>query len=144
MPEFMFKVWFAEEQEHFAYCEYESVADPAKPMEYPFAMMESFLSFYYLEDKQRNKIFQLMARALKKYETEREPALLDSVRQQLDELAKRHIFYQALRLDWRHRIEQTLALSDDTGAWYKLGDALDLVPTALDHIHEQMRELLIA
>ena len=141
MSEFMFRVWFAEEQEHFAYSEYESVASPVRPAVRHFPLMESFLSFFYLEDTQRDEIFRAMAGALKQYEDERDPSLLDTVRDQLDLLAQRHIFYQVLRLDWRHRIEQTLALPDDTGAWNRLGGALELMPTALDYMHEQTREL---
>lgn len=41
----------------------------------------------------------------------------------------------------RHRIEQTLALPDDTGAWYRFGWAMELMPTELDYIHEQTQEL---
>lgn len=141
MSEFIFRVWFAEEREHFAYGEHEFVGAPLDLTKRQFPLMESFLSFYYFEDTQRAKVFRTMANALKRYENERDPALLDSVKQRLDELAERHIFYQVLRLDWRRRIEQTLALPDDTGAWDKLGGAMELMPTALDYMHEQTREL---
>lgn len=117
---YTYKVWIADGNEHFEYGNGQT-----KKKDFPFA--ESLMELLYLDVWSFGDLFEGMGKSLVKlYETKEQP-YADEVLSALNTVAKKHIYFELLRLDWRERLEKAKAQG------YK--DIVDLLPRKkLTHI----------
>lgn len=149
MENYVFKLYFAGEREFFEFGKMSQ--DPmrkARLTKREAAMMESLLSFLDVDVMADDHVFREMEEAVQHYRATRDEQDADAVRARLDKLARKHIFYEALRLDWYDRLERAAdAPSADTFdriAWAK---RLRQTPSDLyrkrRHIEELFDEVLL-
>lgn len=120
----VFKLYFAGEREYFCFGKLNPDTEQKSRLtakEYP--MMESLLTFLDLDVMADDATFREMEDALKHYRAMRDAESLSLVHARLDRLARKHIFFEALRLDWYDRLERVVDIPDDrsfdTIAWPK-------------------------
>ncbi len=142
MRDFIFKLYFANEREHF------ELGKKNRPEKKSFPMMESLLSFLDLDVMEDDAHFREMEEALQEYRGTRNKKALALIRARLDALAGKHIFYRALRLDWLDRIERAADAPDadtfDRIAWPKeLRQTPSRLYAAQRHIEDLFENILL-
>ena len=124
MEGYVFKLYFAGEREFFEFGRQSRDMD-RKPRltKRESAMMENLLSFLDVDVMADDPVFREMEEAVKRYRATRDEKEAALVRARLDALAKQHVFYEALRLDWYDRLERAANAPDadafDRIAWAK-------------------------
>ncbi|HHV32363.1 MAG TPA: hypothetical protein GXX74_08180 [Clostridiales bacterium] len=118
---YSFKVYISEGKEFFEY------GNEQKTIRKGFAFSQSLMDLLYLDIMSYGNIFEKMGADLRKLYSEKDTRLADEVRKGLDTVAKQHIYFELLRLDWQERLEQAEQQN------YK--DIIDLLPyKKLTHI----------
>jgi hypothetical protein len=115
MEGFVFKLYFDGEREFFEFGEKAVCRTRRRPQitRRNFPMMESLLTFLDLDVMADDRMFREMEEAVKRYSLKRDFDSYAAVRTRLDELARKHIFYEALRLDWYDRLARAEDAPDD-------------------------------
>ena len=104
---FVFKLYFSGEREYFSFGELPDESDgKVLLIKKDFPMTESLMSFLDLDVMADDSLFREMEDASKQYRAARDRQSLLSIQSGLDKLAQKHIFYEALRLDWYDRLER--------------------------------------
>jgi len=118
---YSFKVYISEEKEFFEY------GNGQKTIKKGLAFSQSLMDLLYLDIWSYGDLFEKVGTAVcKLYET-KDGQFADEIRKGLDALAKQHVYFELLRLDWRERLQK--AEQQD----YK--DVIDLLPyKKLTHI----------
>lgn len=117
---YIYKVWIAGGREHFEYGN-----EQTKKKDFPFG--ESLMELLYLDVWSFGELFEGMGKSLLKLYETKEQQYADEVLSALNTVAKKHIYFELLRLDWQERIQKAKAQG------YK--DIVDLLPRKkLTHI----------
>jgi hypothetical protein len=136
MNDYVFRLYFADEREHFEYGKKNRIEKKS------FPMMDSLLSFLDMDVMSDDMQFREMEEALQDYRGMQDRKSLALVRARLDALAGKHILYEALRLEWLDRIERAADAADadafDRIAWPK---ELRQIPSRLYAVQRHIEEL---
>lgn len=117
---YTYKVWIADGREHFEYGNGQT-----KKKDFPFE--ESLMELLYLDVWSFGDMLEGMGKSLTKLYETKEQQYADEVLSALNTMAKKHIYFELLRLDWQERLEKAKAQG------YK--DIVDLLPRKkLTHI----------
>ena len=121
MEGFVFKLYFDGEREFFEFGEKVDSREQRRPRitKRDFPMMENLLTFLDVDVMADDLEFREMEEAVKRYSYKRDFDSYAAVRSGLDELARKHIFYEALRLDWYDRLARAKD-APDSGAFDKI------------------------
>ena len=110
---YTYKVWIADGKEHFEYGN-----EQTKKKGFPFT--ESLMELLYFDIWSLGELFEGVGKSLMKLYETKEPQYADEVLSALNTVAKKHIHFELLRLDWQERLAK--AETQD----YK--DIVDLLP----------------
>lgn len=110
---YTYKVWIADGREHFEYGNGQT-----KKKDFPFG--ESLMKLLYWDVWSWGELFEGMGKSLMKLYESNEQRYADEVVSALNTVAKKHIYFELLRLDWQERLEKAKAQD------YK--DIMDLLP----------------
>ena len=94
---FSYKVWIAEGREHFAYGNQQT-----EKKDFPFS--ESLMDLLYLDVWAFGDLFEGMGKSLTSLHESKDQRYAEEVLSALDAVAKKHIYFELLRLDWRERL----------------------------------------
>ena len=149
MEHYRFRMYFAGEREFFRYGKWDpDTGKIMRPMTKDYPMMDSLLSFLDVDVMEDDGVFREMEDAINRYRAAREEKDLSLVRARLDALARKHIFYEVLRLDWYDRLERAVDTESaddfDRIVWAK---TLRHTPTMLyseqQHIQALFQDVLL-
>ena len=104
MADYVFYTYFKEGREYFVYKDLTVERSHTKGKDFPF--LESLLRFTYLDIWPMEDLFKKMDEALLNFYRERDPESLKVVLDTLEKLAKKHIYFMFLFLDWQSRFHQ--------------------------------------
>lgn len=110
---YTYRVWIADGREHFEYGNGQT-----KKKDFPFG--ESLMELLYWDVWSWGELFEGMGKSLMKLYESKEQRYADEVMSALNTVAKKHIYFELLRLDWQERLEKAKAQE------YK--DIVDLLP----------------
>ena len=135
MRAYTFKTYISNRREHFCYSQDTSVTKK----DFPFP--ESLLKLLRLDIWQYEPLIKTMEKALLRFYQTKTQSDADVVLAGLDELAEAHIYFQLLRLDWRHHFEQAANL--DGSALLELLPRKELthIPSNIDNMQKQIQRL---
>lgn len=136
---YTYKVYLKDDREHFEWeCDTQFYATK-RAVKKDFEISQSLLDFFYLDVGNYHKIFDRMGQIVRELPTkeagpkEVPPALMTD----LDKIAKEHIFFEFVRLDWFDRLDR-YAKGEQVGMWYK---DLTWIPMNLGTIQNQLKPL---
>jgi hypothetical protein len=122
---YSFKVYISGEKEYFEY------GNEQKTIKKGFVFSQSLMDLLYLDIMSYSNLFEKMGADLRQLYSEKDTRLADKVRKGLDTIAKKHIYFELVRLDWLNRLEQ----AEDR----KFEDVVDLLPIKkLTHIPSEI------
>ena len=101
MADYLFYTYFEDGREYFVYKDLTFERSHKKEKDFPF--LESLLRFTYLDIWPMEGLFKEMDKALLNFYRERDFDSQAAVMSTLEELAKKHIYFEFLRLDWQSR-----------------------------------------
>lgn len=117
---YSYKVWIADGREHFEYGN-----EQTKKKDFPFG--ESLIELLYLDVWAFGDLFEVMGKSIMQLYETKEQQYADEVMSALNVIAKKHIYFELLCLDWQERLQKAKAQG------YK--DIVDLLPRKkLTHI----------
>ena len=97
---YSFKVYISGEKEYFEY------GNEQKTIKKGFVFSQSLMDLLYLDIMSYSNLFEKMGADLRQLYSEKDTRLADKVRKGLDTIAKKHIYFELVRLDWLNRLEQ--------------------------------------
>ena len=134
--DYIYKVWIAGGREHFAY----GNGQEMKKADLPFA--ESLLELLYLDVGALGGSFESMDKSLTMLNETKEQQYADEVRSVLDGIAKRHIYFELLRLNWRERLKRAREQHYEDTVNLLPSKTLTQVLSNISTMQEQIRTLL--
>ena len=111
MADYLFYTYFEDGREYFVYKDLTFERSHKKEKDFPF--LESLLLFTYLDIWPMEGLFKEMDKALLNFYRERDFDSQAAVMSTLEELAKKHIYFEFLRLDWQSRFRNAEHHPDD-------------------------------
>ena len=99
---YTYKVWIVDGKEHFEYGNGQT-----RKKDFPFA--ESLMKLLYLDIWSFADLFEGMGKSIVKLYETKEQQYSDNVLSALNTVAKKHIYFELLRLDWWERLEKAKA-----------------------------------
>ena len=97
---YSFKVYISGEKEYFEY------GNEQKTIKKGFAFSQSLMDLLYLDIMSYSNLFEKMGTDLRQLYSEKDARFADEIRKGLDTVAKKHIYFELVRLDWMDRLEQ--------------------------------------
>ena len=101
MDDYLFYTYFEDGRGYFVYKDLTFERSHKKEKDFPF--LESLLRFTYLDIWPMDSLFKEMDKALLNFYQERDADSRGIVMNTLERLAKEHIYFEFLRLDWQSR-----------------------------------------
>lgn len=137
MSGYTFKVYLAGGREYFEYGTRRQAQTTRKDAPFP----ESLLALLELDSQALKPPLQKADRALRNLYDSHDPQYADTLRGALNELAKEHIYFQLLRLDWNERLRQAEAQNYMDLSGLLPRKQLSRLPGNLEVIQNQLRTL---
>ena len=103
---YTYKVWIVDGKEHFEYGNGQT-----RKKDFPFA--ESLMKLLYLDIWSFADLFEGMGKSIVKLYETKEQQYSDNVLSALNTVAKKHIYFELLRLDWWERLEKAAPYSSE-------------------------------
>ena len=142
MVGYTFRTYISEGKEYFLFGEQEISGDAEIKKDFPFP--ESLMAFLDLDIWALEPLFKKMDRALLSLYSSRDEAWAVEVQSVLDALAPVHIYFQFLRLDWTHRLEQAQRQKYETVQDLLPHKEISHIPSNIDTMQKQIRNLFAA
>ena len=118
---YSYKVYISDGKEYFEY------GDGQKTTKKSFAFSQSLMDILYLDIWPYSELFNRMGENLYNLYPEKDPKLVEEIKDDLNTLSKVHVYFEFLRLEWLDKLEQ----AEKQG----FKDVLDLLPRKkLTHI----------
>ena len=133
--EYSFKVYISGEKEYFEY------GNGQKTIKKGFAFSQSLMDLLYLDIMSYSNLFEKMGTDLRQLYSEKDTRLADEVRKGLDTIAKKHIYFELLRLDWRDRLEQAEQQNFENVIDLLPYKKLTRIPSEIVTIQDQVKHL---
>mgnify|MGYP001434024290 CR=1 FL=1 len=121
---YTYKVWIVDGKEHFEYGNGQT-----RKKDFPFA--ESLMKLLYLDIWSFADLFEGMGKSIVKLYETKEQQYSDNVLSALNTVAKKHIYFELLRLDWWERLEKAKAQGYKDG----LATKKKAAPYSSEHSH---------
>ena len=138
MADYLFYTYFEEGREYFVYKDLTFERSHKKEKDFPF--LESLLRFTYLDIWPMENLFKEMDKALLNFYRERDRDSKEIVMSTLEKLAKEHIYFEFLRLDWQSRFRNAEHHPDDVQEILP-HKQLRHIPSDLDTLQKQIMRL---
>ncbi len=139
MADYLFCTYFESGREYFVYKDLTFERSHTKEKDFPF--LESLLRFTYLDIWPMEDLFKKMDRALLNFYRERDFDSQAAVLSTLEELAKTHIYFEFLRLDWQARFRLVNQNPDEDTHKILPHKQLRHIPSDLDTLQKQIMRL---
>ena len=111
---YSFKVYISDGKEYFEY------GDGQKTTKKSFAFSQSLMDILYLDIWSHSELFNRMGENLYSLYPDKDPKLVEEIKDDLNTLSKVHVYFEFLRLEWLDKLEQ----AEKQG----FKDVLDLLP----------------
>lgn len=138
MADYLFYTYFEGGREYVVYKDLTFERSHTKEKDFPF--LESLLRFTYLDIWPMEDLFKKMDRALLNFYREHDFDSQAAVMSILEELAKKHIYFEFLRLDWQARFRNAEHYPDDVQEILP-HKQLRHIPSNLDTLQKQIMRL---
>ena len=139
MADYLFYTYFEDGNEYFVYKDLRFERSHTKEKDFPF--LESLLRFTYLDIWPMEDLFKKMDRALLDFYREHDFDSQRAVMSTLEELAKKHIYFEFLRLDWQARFRLVDRYPDEDTHRILPHKQLRHIPSDLDTLQKQIMRL---
>ncbi len=139
MADYLFYTYFEDGREYFVYKDLTFERSHKKEKDFPF--LESLLRFTYLDIWPMEGLFKEMDKALLNFYRERDFDSQAAVMSTLEELAKKHIYFEFLRLDWQSRFRYMDHHPDEDVYEHLPHKQLRHIPSDLDTLQKQIMRL---
>ncbi len=139
MADYLFYTYFESGREYFVYKDLTFERSHKKEKDFPF--LESLLRFTYLDIWPMEGLFKEMDKALLNFYRERNTDSRGIVMGTLEKLAKEHIFFEFLRLDWQSRFRCAEGHDDEDIQTILPHKQLRHIPSDLDTLQKQIMRL---
>jgi len=118
---YIFKIYTTNEKEYFEYGQKQKTAKRS------FAFPQSLMDMLYLDAWQNGDLFERMGKTLQSLYSSKDLKWAEEIKADLKTIAKQHIYFEFLRLDWTDRLEKAEK--------QEFKDILDLLPSKkLTHV----------
>ena len=132
---YSYKVYISGDKEYFEY------GDELRTRKKGCAFSQSLLDLLYLDIWSYESLFEKMGSDLRKLYSEKDARLAGEIRAGLDTVAKKHVYFELLRLDWLDRLERAEQRKfenvDDLLPYKKL----TRIPSEIVTIQDQVKHL---
>lgn len=132
---YSFKVYISGDKEYFEY------GDELRTRKKGFAFSQSLMDLLYLDIMSYGNIFEKMGADLRQLYSEKDARLADEIRAGLDTVAKKHIYFELLRLDWRDRLERAEQQKFENVTDLLPYKKLTRIPSEIVTIQDQVKHL---
>ena len=132
---YVFKTYFLNGREHFVFGE-----DQIIKTDFPFS--ESLMKLLDLEYSVLGELCQRLDKAIRDLCMEKDPAFAAVVRDGLEELAEKHIYFEFLRLDWTDRLNRAEEMSFVKCSGLLPHKDISRIPSEIAHEQKQIREII--
>lgn len=139
MADYLFYTYFESGREYFVYKDLTFERSHTKENDFPF--LESLLRFTYLDIWPMEDLFKQMDKALLNFYRERDLESRKIVMGTLEKLAKEHIYFEFLRLDWQARFCYVEGHPDEDLHRVLPHKLLRHIPSNLDTLQKQIMRL---
>ena len=139
MADYLFYTYFEDGREYFVYKDLTFERSHKKEKDFPF--LESLLRFTYLDIWPMEGLFKEMDKALLNFYRERDFDSQAAVMSTLEELAKKHIYFEFLRLDWQSRFRYIEQHPDKDIQKHLPHKQLRHIPSDIDTLQKQIMRL---
>lgn len=130
-----FKIYISGGKEFFEY------GDELKTRKKGFAFSQSLMDLLYLDIWSYESLFEKMGADLRQLYSEKDARLADEIRAGLDTVAKKHIYFELLRLDWRDRLERAEQQKFENVIDLLSYKKLTRIPSEIVTIQDQVKHL---
>lgn len=97
---YSFKVYISDGKEYFEY------GDGQKTIKKSFAFSQSLMDILYLDIWSHSELFNRMGENLYSLYPDKDPKLVEEIKDDLNTLSKVHVYFEFLRLEWLDKLEQ--------------------------------------
>ena len=139
MADYLFYTYFEEGREYFVYKDLTFERSHKKEKDFKF--FERLLRFTYLDIWPMENLFKEMDKALLNFYRERDRDSKEIVMGTLEKLAKEHIYFEFLRLDWQSRFRYVERHPDEDLHKVIPHKLLRHIPSDLDTLQKQIMRL---
>ena len=139
MADYLFYTYFDSGREYFVYKDLTFERSHTKEKDFPF--LESLLRFTYLDIWPMEDLFKKMDEALLNFYRERDFDSQNIVMATLERLAKKHVYFEFLRLDWQARFRFIERNHDEDIHKILPHKQLAHIPSTVDMLQKQIMRL---
>jgi len=139
VTDYVFYTYFAADREYFVY--HDPKFERVRPKEKDFPFLESLLRFTYLDIWSLESEFKKMDKALMDFYREPHFDSQNVVMTTLERLAREHIYFEFLRLDWQSRFQELEENPNKDMEIILPHKQLSHIPSAIDIIQKQVMRL---
>jgi hypothetical protein len=97
---YSFKVYISDGKEYFEYGNGQKITKKS------FAFSQSLMDILYLDIWSFSEVFNRMGENLYSLYSDKDPKLVEEIKDDLDTLSKVHVYFEFLRLEWLNKLEQ--------------------------------------
>lgn len=134
---YSFQVYLDGDREFFVYDENN------RKTKKDLAFSQSLLDLLYLDIWAYGDLFEKMGKDLRELYSVKDEKLADCIKHTLDDIAKLHIYFEFLRLDWHEKLDQAAAQNFDKAPMLLPYKKLTHIPSDIHTMQEQINKLFL-
>lgn len=145
MKSYQFRSYIVKDREYFEYVEVDPKLEQITGRKLPITksdlpLMESLIGFFYLDREELAANCERISTALRAYRPNEDFENFLTIRNGLEELSGKHIFFKLLELDWRERLHQADLHPESFQDYLPINEIEELPPEVFER-QQRMEEL---
>ena len=131
-----FKVYLLDDREYFEYMQ-----GDGRAIKKDFAFSQSLLDLLYLDIWSNEELFEKIGADLRRLYETRDGALAEEIKKALDALAKKHIYFEFLRLNWYAKLDKAAKQGFESILDLLPYKNISHIPSNIQTMQEQIKHL---